>query len=199
MKSKEIIFIGVILLVGAILNYMDGLFESTYKIQIPIFLIIISYCFIVTLISLKFWEVLGIGIIAGVLTIISNPYNAIIFLGGRFYFSSGSGTTVYYLISEPIAIIVCFLAYTYLQKKLNVGAQFSATFLATITSGIVFMIMAVGLSPDIIISRMGSYDKFILTTIIRVIETAIINAIIVQILYTLLNKPIQTSFSDGSE
>jgi len=91
MKSKDIAIVGILLAIGAILRYFLAMLHTPLTPN----MIIAFYCLAIILIRPKIYEALGIGIVAGLLSMLI----------------SSSMFPPANLISEPIGALVCFGLY----------------------------------------------------------------------------------------
>ncbi|MFA7304209.1 MAG: tryptophan transporter, partial [Methanoregula sp.] len=94
MKSKDIAIVGILLAIGAILRYFLAMLHTPLTPN----MIIAFYCLAIILIQPKVYEALGIGIVAGLLSMLI----------------SSSMFPPANLISEPIGALVCFGLYAVL-------------------------------------------------------------------------------------
>ena len=91
MKSKDIAIVGILLAIGAILRYFLAMLHTPLTPN----MIIAFYCLAIILIQPKILEALGIGLVAGVLSMLISSS----------MFPPGN------LISEPVGALVCFVLY----------------------------------------------------------------------------------------
>ncbi|MEN6443914.1 MAG: tryptophan transporter [Methanoregula sp.] len=96
MKSKDIAIVGILLAIGAILRYFLAMLHTPLTPN----MIIAFYCLAIILIQPKVYEALGIGIVAGALSMMI----------------SSSMFPPANLISEPIGALVCFGLYAIALK-----------------------------------------------------------------------------------
>lgn len=159
LSISDIILIGVLLAAGAVLKFFVGsLFSAGMK---PNF-IIAMYCLILLLIKPRLVEALIIGLLAGAIS--------------QFF----PGTPYINLVSEPVGALVMTL---FLALPLSLG-RFSlkpiiATFIATLASGFAFigiMYLMFYAGASITPTPLGLFMGIIF-------GTAVINAVIVQLLY----------------
>ncbi|KQC09149.1 MAG: hypothetical protein APR55_10710 [Methanolinea sp. SDB] len=163
MKSRDIAIVGILLAVGAILRYFLAMLHTPLTPN----MVIAFYCLAIILIRPKVYEALGIGIVAGILSML---ISSSIFPPAN-------------LISEPIGALVCFAIYGALKNRSKV-APTAATFLTTLASGFSFATVAIIFVGATILSKYGGdLMNFVLVFVPIVVITAIFNAIIVQILY----------------
>jgi energy-coupling factor transport system ATP-binding protein len=91
MKSKDIAIVGILLAIGAILRFFLAMLHTPLTPN----MIIAFYCLAIILIRPKLLEALGIGLVAGALSMLISSS----------MFPPGN------LISEPIGALVCFVLY----------------------------------------------------------------------------------------
>jgi hypothetical protein len=96
MKSKDIAIVGILLAIGAILRYFLTMLHTPLTPN----MIIAFYCLAIILIRPKILEALGIGLVAGALSMVISSS----------MFPPGN------LISEPIGALVCFVLYAIAVK-----------------------------------------------------------------------------------
>jgi Tryptophan transporter TrpP len=162
MKSRDIAIIGILLAIGAILRYFLAMLHTPLTPN----MIIAFYCLGIILVSPKIYEALGIGIVAGILSML---ISGSIFPPGN-------------LISEPVGALVCFGVYAAIKNR-SVLSPSITTFIATLASGFTFAAIAIIAVAPQIITRYATMGGFILIFVPIVVITAIFNAVIVQILY----------------
>jgi hypothetical protein len=163
MKSRDIAIVGILLAVGAILRYFLAMLHTPLTPN----MVIAFYCLAIILIQPKVYEALGIGIVAGILSML---ISSSIFPPAN-------------LISEPIGALVCFALYAALKNRTKL-APTAATFLTTLASGFSFAAVAIIFVGATILSKYnGEMMNFVLVFVPIVVITAIFNAVIVQILY----------------
>jgi hypothetical protein len=171
MKSRDIAIVGILLAVGAILRYFLAMLHTPMTPN----MVIAFYCLAIILVRPKVYEALGIGIVAGILSML---ITSSIFPPGN-------------LVSEPIGALVCFGIYALLRGRL-VGAEGITTFVATMASGLTFAFIAIFIVSQPLLMKyptMGGVESiFVLVFVPIVVITAIFNAIIVQILYYPANR-----------
>lgn len=159
LSVSDVILVGVLLAVGAVLKFFVGsLFSAGMK---PNF-IIAMYCLAILLIKPKFFEAIIIGFIAGAICQVF------------------PGTPYINLISEPVgAIAMAILVYLPLQIGKFSLKPIICTFLGTLASGMTFigvLYAAFYTGADVKTMPIGVF-------LVIVLGTAVINSIIVQILY----------------
>jgi energy-coupling factor transport system ATP-binding protein len=133
--------------------------------------IIDFYCLAIILVTPKVYEALGIGIVAGILSML---ITSSIFPPAN-------------LVSESVGALVCFGIYALTKEKLKMASPGITTFIATLASGFTFSAIAIVMVSQQLLAhfpQMGNVGAiFILVFTPIVVITAICNAIIVQILY----------------
>ncbi|HOP66250.1 MAG TPA: hypothetical protein PLM96_00685 [Methanoregulaceae archaeon] len=163
MKSRDIAIVGILLAVGAILRYFLAMLHTPLTPN----MVIAFYCLAIILIQPKVYEALGIGIVAGILSML---ISSSIFPPAN-------------LISEPIGALVCFAIYGALKSRSKI-APTAATFLTTLASGFSFAAVAIVFVGATILSQYGGdLVNFVLVFVPIVVITAVFNAVIVQVLY----------------
>ncbi len=163
MKSKDIAIVGILLAVGAILRYFLAMLHTPLTPN----MIIAFYCLAIILIRPTVFEALGIGIVAGILSML---ISSSIFPPAN-------------LISEPLGALTCFGLYALIGTRTKL-APAATTFIATLASGFSFAIIAILLvSATILAEFNGSLGAFVIIFVPIVVITAVFNAIIVEILY----------------
>ena len=168
MKSKDIAIVGILLAIGAILRYFLAMLHTPLTPN----MIIAFYCLAIILIRPKVYEALGIGIVAGILSMVI----------------SSSMFPPANLISEPIGALVCFGLYALLASKTKLAPTVT-TFITTLASGFSFAAIAIiFVSATILTKYNGNIFGFVAVFVPIVVITAVFNAIIVQILYIPANR-----------
>jgi energy-coupling factor transport system ATP-binding protein len=163
MKSRDIAIVGILLAVGAILRYFLAMLHTPLTPN----MVIAFYCLAIILIRPKVYEALGIGIVAGILSML---ISSSIFPPAN-------------LVSEPIGALVCFGIYAALREQTNLAPTIS-TFVTTLASGFTFAAVAIiFVSATILAKYNGDIMGFVAIFVPIVVITAVFNAIIVQILY----------------
>jgi len=163
MKSRDIAIVGILLAVGAILRYFLAMLHTPLTPN----MVIAFYCLAIILVRPKVYEALGIGIVAGILSML---ISSSIFPPAN-------------LISEPVGALVCFGLYTVLRNRTQLAPTIS-TFLTTLASGFTFAAVAIMfVSATILAKYNGDMMGFIVAFVPIVVITAVFNAVIVQILY----------------
>ncbi len=159
LSISDVILVGVLLAVGAVLKFFVGsLFTTGMK---PNF-IIAMYCLAILLIKPRFIEAVIIGIIAGAVCQVF------------------PGTPYINLISEPVgAIVMAVLVALPLQiSKLSLKPVVG-TFISTLASGFTF----IGVLYAAFYTGANVKTMPISIFVVTVLGTAVVNAIIVQVLY----------------
>jgi len=163
MKSRDIAIVGILLAVGAILRYFLAMLHTPLTPN----MVIAFYCLAIILIMPKVYEALGIGIVAGILSML---ISSSIFPPAN-------------LVSEPIGALVCFGLYAVLRSRTRLAPTVS-TFLTTLASGFSFAAVAIIFVGATILSKyQGDIMGFVAVFVPIVVITAVFNAVIVQILY----------------
>jgi energy-coupling factor transport system ATP-binding protein len=163
MKSRDIAIVGILLAVGAILRYFLAMLHTPLTPN----MVIAFYCLAIILIQPKVYEALGIGIVAGILSML---ISSSIFPPAN-------------LVSEPIGALVCVGLYAALKNRTKLAPTI-VTFLTTLASGFSFAIIAIVFVGATILAKYnGNMMNFIVVFVPIVVITAIFNAIIVQVLY----------------
>ena len=163
MKSKDIAIVGILLAIGAILRYFLAMLHTPLTPN----MIIAFYCLAIILIRPKVYEALGIGLVAGILSMLI----------------SSSMFPPANLISEPLGALVCFGLYAVLKEKTKLAPTVT-TFLSTLASGCAFAAIAIiFVGSTILVKYNGNMMSFVVVFVPIVVVTAIFNAVIVQILY----------------
>ena len=163
MKSKDIAIVGILLALGAILRFFLAMLHTPLTPN----MIIAFYCLAIILIRPKALEALGIGLVAGILSMLI----------------SSSMFPPANLISEPLGALVCFGLYAVLKEKTKFAPTVT-TFITTLASGFSFAAIAIIFVGSTILSKYnGNIMNFVIVFVPIVIVTAIFNAVIVQILY----------------
>jgi hypothetical protein len=168
MKSKDIAIVGILLAVGAILRYFLAMLHTPLTPN----MIIAFYCLAIILIRPKVLEALGIGIVAGVLSML---ISSSVFPPGN-------------LISEPLGALACFALYAILASRMNLAPSIT-TFLVTLVSGFSWAaISMVFVAAKILEKYHGDVWAYVVVFVPIVVITAVFNAIIVQALFIPSNR-----------
>ena len=163
MKSKDIAIVGILLAIGAILRYFLAMLHTPLTPN----MIIAFYCLAIILIRPKIYEALGIGLVAGILSMLI----------------SSSMFPPANLISEPVGALVCFVLYAALRDRSKLAPS-ATTFIATLASGFTFAGIAIAaIGATYLAKYNGDIMAFVAVFVPIVVITAVFNAIIVQLLY----------------
>ncbi len=163
MKSKDIAIVGILLAVGAILRYFLAMLHTPLTPN----MIIAFYCLAIILIRPKIYEALGIGIVAGILSMLI----------------SSSMFPPANLLSEPIGALVCFGLYAAIRTRTKLAPSIT-TFVSTLASGFAFAgIAIIAIGATYLAKYNGDFMAFVAVFVPIVVITAVFNAIIVQLLY----------------
>jgi len=155
---SDVILVGVLLAVGAVLKFFVG---SMFTVMKPNF-IIAMYCLAILLIRPKFLEAIVIGILAGAICQVF------------------PGTPYINFISEPVgAIVMAIMIYLPLQIGKFSLKPIVCTFFSTLASGFTF----IGILYAAFYAGASVKTIPVLLFIGIILGTAVINSIIVQILY----------------
>src|SRR5665647_1978671 len=123
-------------------------------------IIIAFYCLAIIVLKPKIFEALGIGIIAGFLSMVI----------------SGSVFPPANLVSELAGAYVCFIFYEILRHRQNL-APLVTTFIATLASGFTFAgIATVFAGATILAMYHGNFREFVTVYVSIVVVTAVFNA-----------------------
>jgi hypothetical protein len=195
MNAKEVFLIVAFLATGALLNFGYPLVAQAYAIPMGVEFVIIAYCLVVMLVvPLKMAEVVGIGVLAGVLNIISNSAHIVTLISGHASWSALS-LALSNIISEPVGIVICFLAFSFLAARVRQAAPFAAAFLSTLASGLVYLAMVFLVNPAMIASQPTFPEAFLY----RVALAAIMNAVVVQVVFMLVETPVKAYLAGPEE
>ena len=168
MKSKDIAIVGILLAIGAILRYFLAMLHTPLTPN----MIIAFYCLAIILIWPKVYEAFGIGVVAGILSMLI----------------SSSMFPPANLVSEPLGALVCFGLYALLKDKTKL-APTATTFISTLVSGFSFAAIAIiFVSATVLKKYNGDMWSFVAVFVPIVVITAVFNAIIVKILYVPANR-----------
>lgn len=163
MKSKDIAIVGILLAIGAILRYFLAMLHTPLTPN----MIIAFYCLAIILIRPKIYEALGIGLVAGILSMLI----------------SSSMFPPANLISEPVGALVCFALYAAIRDRSKLAPS-ATTFIATLASGFTFAGIAIAaIGATYLAKYNGDIMAFVAVFVPIVVITAVFNAIIVQLLY----------------
>lgn len=165
MKSQDIAIVGILLAVGAIVRYV-----ATTMVPGPITsnLVIGFYCLAIILTLPKYTEALGIGIVAGIICMLIT----------HSVFPPGN------LVSEPVGALVCLGLYVSIKDRIKMVSPAITTFIATLASGFTFIAIAIVFATQqILLQNQETINAFFTASAIIVVTCAIVNAIIVEILF----------------
>lgn len=160
MRSRDIAIVGILLAVGAILRYFLAMLHTPLTPN----MIIAFYCLGIILVRPRVGEALGIGIVAGLLSMLI----------------SSSVFPPANLVSEPVGALVCFGLYSLLGER--TGSPGATTFVATLASGFTFAAVALVAVAPKILAKYSTIFGFVLVFVPIVVITAFFNALVVQIL-----------------
>jgi hypothetical protein len=175
MNSKDMIIVGILLAIGAILRYFLAMFNTPLTPN----MIIAFYCLAIILLKPKIYEAVGIGIVAGILSMVI----------------SSSVFPAANLVSEPVGAYVCFIFYEVLRHRENLAPMIT-TFIATLVSGVTFAgIVTAFMYTTILTMYHGNFSEFFAIYVPIVVITAVSNAVIVQILYIPLGRVVKREWN----
>jgi hypothetical protein len=167
LKSKDIAIVGILLAVGVILRFFMALLDLPMTPNV----IIAFYCLAIILVRPKIHEALMIGLVGAALSFL---VSSSIFRPANF-------------ISEPLGALVCFALYALIQKRTSFAPGIT-TFVATLASGVTFAVIALfAVTQGIVVSK-ATVGGLVATFIPIIVVTAIVNAIIVQLLFIPSNR-----------
>jgi len=162
MKSRDIAIVGILLAIGAIVRYLSLIIPGPIVAN----LVIAFYCLAILLVLPTLTEAIGIGFVAG---IVSALISHSVFPPGN-------------LISEPIGAVVCLLVYRVLKGRAP-GSEAVTTFVATVASGSVFVLISLMAVAPAILSKYATLGAYAVVVIPIVLTAAVANAVIAQIIY----------------
>ena len=99
------------------------------------------------------------------------------------------------LVSEPVGITVCFLTFSFLAARVRQAAPFVAAFLATLASGLVYLAMVFLVNPHLDAAQPGYPEAFLY----RVVLAAIVNAVVVQVVFMVVETPVKAYLAGPGE
>jgi hypothetical protein len=166
-NSRDGALIAVLLAAGTLLQY----FISPLSLLLTPDVITAFFCLGIILIRPKIHEALGIGIVAGFLSMLI----------------PGSILPWANLVSGTAGAFVCYYFYEYFQDWTDL-APLVTTFSATLASGCTFVAVATVFVFGTILSRFGDYGAFVVAYLPIIIGTAVLNAVIVQVLVLLSGR-----------
>lgn len=167
MNSRNVLLITVLLAAGTLLQY----FISPLGLLLTPDVITAFFCLGIILIRPKIHEALGIGIVAGFLSMLV----------------PGSILPWANLISGPAGAYACYFVYESYRNGRDFAPLFT-TFSATLVSGCAFIAVASAFIFGTILSRFGNFGAFIGAYFPIIIGTAVLNAVIVQVLVLLATR-----------
>jgi hypothetical protein len=187
MNAKEVFLVVAFLLTGTLLNIGYPVVAMAYGIPVSIEFVIAAYCLVAILVvPLRMAEIIGIGILAGILTILSNYVHVVTLISGHASWTALC-LALANLVSEPAGIVICFISFSYLAARVRAAAPFAAAFLATMASGLTYLALLLLLPPHIPATQPGFLDAFLF----RVVLAAIMNALVVQVVFMGLEQPVK--------
>jgi len=167
MKSKDIAIVGILLAIGAILRYFLAMLHTPLTPN----MIIAFYCLAIILIRPKVLEALGIGLVAGILSMLISSS----------MFPPGN------LISEPVGALVCFALYAIAIKLSSIKSgimQYKPQLSGIIVFCIALFVigyLSVMTLPQYLPSTKGYFE-------IKIIIGIVIGAIVGYFTYTAIKK-----------
>jgi energy-coupling factor transport system ATP-binding protein len=168
MRLHKIAIVGVLLATGSILRYFLAMLNTPLTPNV----IIAFYCLAIIVVKPKIFEALGIGLIAGFLS-----------MG-----ISGSVFPPANLVSELVGAYVCFIFYEILMYWQHL-TPLVTTFVTTLASGFTFAgIATIFAGATILAMYYGNFREFVAVYVSIVVVTAVFNAILVQILCMPLSR-----------
>ena len=162
MNAKDFAIIAILLIAGTILQYLF----SPLKLLLTPDVITAFFCLGIIVIRPKFNEALCIGIAGGFLSMLIP--------GSIFPWAN--------LVSGPAGAYACYFLSQLLRDRNNLFPLVT-TFAATLVSGFVFVLITTIFILDTILTRFSNYGDFVMTYLPIIVGTAVLNAIIVQILF----------------
>lgn len=187
MNAKEVFLIIAFLATGALLNFGYPVIAQAFAIPVGIEFVIIAYCLVVMLVApLRMAEVVGIGILAGALNILSDTPHLVTIMSMHAP-RPALLMALFNLVSEPVGITACFIAFSFLAVRVRQAAPFAAAFLATLASGGAYLVLVFLASPILIASQPGFTEAFLF----RVAAAAVVNAVAVQVIFMVAEKPVK--------
>jgi Tryptophan transporter TrpP len=160
-NSRDVVLIAVLLAAGTLLQY----FISPLSLLLTPDVITAFFCLGIILIRPKIHEALGIGIAGGFLSMLI----------------PGSILPWANLVSGTAGACVCYYFYESFRDRTDL-APLVTTFSATLASGCTFVAVATVFVFGTILSRFGNYGAFVVAYLPIIIGTAVLNAVIVQLL-----------------
>jgi hypothetical protein len=187
MNAKEAYITVALLAIGALLNFGYPVVAEAFSIPVGMEFIIIAYCLIVMLVPLRMTEVVGIGILGGALNIITDVTHLTTVISMHAP-PSELLMALFNLVSEPVGIVVCFLIFPFLGARVSKAAPFGAAFMATLASGCAYLGMVFLSNPHLIATQPAYPAAFLY----RVVLAAVVNAVVVQLVFLVVEKPVNT-------
>jgi hypothetical protein len=166
-NSRDVLCIAVLLAAGTLLQY----FISPSGLLLTPDVITAFFCLGIILTRPKIHEALGIGIVAGFLSM-QIP---------------GSILPWANLVSGPAGAYACYFVYKSYRDRRG-PAPFFTTFSATLVSGCTFIAVASVFIFGTILSRFGNFGAFMGAYVPIIVGTAVLNAVIVQVLVLLFDR-----------
>lgn len=167
MKSKDIAIVGILLAIGAILRYFLAMLHTPLTPN----MIIAFYCLAIILIRPKVLEALGIGLVAGILSMLISS--------SIFPYAN--------LISEPVGALVCFVLYA-ITMKFSLMKTGVMQFKSQISGIIVFCMalfviayLSINTLPQFLPDTKGFFE-------IKILIGIIIGAVFGYVTYSAVNK-----------
>jgi hypothetical protein len=167
MNFRETALIAVLLAAGTLLQY----FISPLGLLLTPDVITAFFCFGIILIRPRIHEALGIGIAGGFLSMLV----------------PGSILPWANLASGPAGAYTCYFFYESFRDRSDT-APLVTTFSATLVSGCTFIAVVTIFLSGTILSRFGDFGGFVMAYVPIIIGTAVLNAIIVQVLVILSGR-----------
>jgi hypothetical protein len=195
MNAKEVFLIVAFLALGALLNFGYPVFAQAFGIPVGIEFVIIAYCLVVMLVvPLGIREVIGIGILAGVLNILSDATHLVTIMSLHAP-RSALFMALFNLVSEPVGITTCFLAFAFLAVRVRQAAPFAAAFLATLASGCAYLVMILLFNSHLVAAQPAFLEAFGY----RVVLAAVVNAVAVQVVFMAVERPVKAYLAGPGE
>jgi hypothetical protein len=166
-NSRDAGLIAALLAAGTLLQY----FISPLALLLTPDVITAVFCLGIILIRPKIHEAAGIGIAGGFLSMLI----------------PGSILPWANLVSGPAGAYACYYFYESFRDGTDL-APLVTTFSATLVSGCTFVAVASVFVVGIILSRFGNYGAFVVAYLPIIIGTAVLNAVIVQLLVLLSRR-----------
>lgn len=167
MDVKDVALIAVLLATGTLLQY----FISPLSLLLTPDVITAFFCLGIILTRPKIHEAMGIGIAGGFLSMLI----------------PGSILPWANLISGMAGAYACYYFYESFRDGRDC-APLLTTFLATLLSGCTFVAVATVFLSGTILSRFGNFGAFVVAYLPIIIGTAVLNAVIVQVLVLLIGR-----------